>query len=211
MARRLKLSFYAGYKALDYLDDAVAGDTASIDRISGYLTKIPQYLKQPPKILPPSPKQDDPPYETPHEQQFFNRFPRETAEGERKVPIFVRANQFPMVRYKKPQPYQVTRTLRGLIHAKQRDIDYQQDYNDVYIPMAMQEDKWDKIISKEIGMDWDGDDDTWTRHAMAGSKVLQDLSIGRHKRTMEKAFKMVEIVEREQELADKEQAESVLV
>jgi hypothetical protein len=203
------LSFYAGYKALDYLDEAVAGETASVERIAGYLSKVPQYLKQPPRVKLPPPKRIDPPYVTPPEHQFFNIFPRQTVEGERRVPHFVRANGFPMVRWKKPQPNRLTRTIRQLIEAKQKSMDYQMEYEEHYIPMAQHEDQWDLIVQHQMGEVQDEDEETWTKQATRGLNYIKTLRVERHQRTMEKAHRMVEIVEKEQELADKESAERV--
>jgi hypothetical protein len=205
--RRLKLSFYAGYKALDYLDDAVAGEPSGVERIVGYLKTIPAYLKQPPKIPPPPPKHKDPPYVTPPEHQFLNVFPRETVKGERKVPVFVRANGFPMVRWKKPQPDQLTRTMTGLIKGKQKNMDYQTDYEEYYIPMAQNEDVWDSILSQQTGERKEFGENAWGWDAVGGLHYLKALSQERHKRTMDKAYKMVEVVEKEQELADRESTE----
>jgi hypothetical protein len=201
----LKLSFYAGYKALDHLDGAVVGDVASAERIVGYLPKVPEHLKQPPKVKVAPPKPNDPPYVTPSEHQFFNVFPRPTVEGERKVPYFVRANGFPMVRWKKPQPKKLSRVITQLIGAKQKNINFQQDYDEYYIPMAKNEDYWDKLVRQQ--MDEPGQDESWTKHAYEGVNFIKNISMERHKRTMEKAYKMAEIVEKEQELADNERAQ----
>ena len=189
------------------MDDAVAGEADSVQRIAGYLSKVPHYLKQPPKIEPPPPKHKVPHYKTPEEHQFFNVFPRETVEGERKVPFFVRANGFPMVRWKKPQPYTLTRTLRGLIKGKIKNVDYQQDYEEVYIPMAKNEDVWENIIGHQTGIHENVMFGGYTKDAVAGLNVIKEIHRARHRRTMEKAHKMVAIVEREQELADKEKVE----
>jgi hypothetical protein len=198
------LSFYAGYKALDHLDDAVAGEPNSVKRIQDILLKVPEYLKRAPEVKSPPPKRDDPPYETPEEHKLFNNFPRETVKGVRKVPFFVRANGFPMIRYKKPQPYQVTRALKGLIEGKQTNIDYQNDYEEVYLPMAHNEDKWDDSIRAHGGQETEEDETSFTLDAMQGVSGIKEISRERHRRTMEKAFKMVEIVEKEQELASQE-------
>lgn len=201
------MSFYAGYKALDYLDEAVAGETASAERIAGYLSKTPEYLKKPPKVKVPPPKPEDPPYVTPPEHQFFNVFPRPTVEGERKVPYFVRANGFPMVRWKKPQPKKLSRTINQLIKAKQKSVNYQLDYDEYYIPMAKNEDLWDALVKQQMDEPQTVVDETWVKHALDGVNFIKKISMERHKRTMEKAHKMIEIVEKEQELADKERTD----
>jgi len=200
--RRLKLSFYAGYKALDHLDDAVIGDEASINRITGYLSKIPAFLKQAPKVASPPPKRDYPPYVTPPEHQFFNVFPREHVGGKRRVPNFVRANGFPMVRWKKPQPEKLTRTLTGLLKNKQKNINHQMDYDEYHVPMARNEDMWDHIVQQQLSQGSQEAGSTWARDAGMGLREIKKTSIERHKRTMEKAHKMVEIVEKERELAE---------
>ena len=202
--RRLKLSFYAGYKALDHLDSAVAGEQASIDRIAGYLAKIPEHLKQAPKVPLPPPKRKDFPYITPPEHEFLKVFPREHVKGKRKVPTFVRANGFPMVRWKKPQPEKLTRTLTGLIKNKQKNIDYAMDYDECYLPMARNEDAWDHIMWQQTGKGRTEDEHPWAFDANNGLRYLRSLSQERHKKTMEKAHKMVQIVDKEQELADRE-------
>ncbi|KIW06878.1 uncharacterized protein PV09_02554 [Verruconis gallopava] len=202
--RRLKLSFYAGYRALDYLDDAAAGGEASADRIAGYLDKVPDYLKQRRKVEPPPPRPEAPPYITPPEHQFFNVFPREKVEGIRKVPSFVRANGFPMVRWKKPQPVKLSRTLQGLIKSKQESINTLAEYEDYHIPMARNEDVWDHLILQEMSEVKDAQEISWEYSAVEGAQYIKQLSVERHKKTMEKAYRMVEIVKKEQELADQE-------
>jgi hypothetical protein len=199
------LSFYAGYKALDHLDDAVAGETASIQRIIDYLSQVPAYLKKGPDAPPPPlPKRKDPPYHTPPEKQFLNVFPREAVKGERRVPHFVRANGFPMVRWKKPQANNLTRTLRGLIKGKQKSLDAQQDYEEYYMPLARNEETWDSLTRNEMHQRRDEEENSWAKDTFAGLRFIKGISQERHRKTMEKAHKMVAIVEREQELADME-------
>ena len=203
--RRLKLSFYAGYKALDYLDEAVAGEVVSVERIAGYLSSVPRHLRQAPKApLPPPTKRHDSPYVTPPEHRFLNVFPRQVVEGERKVPYFVRANGFPMVRWKKPQPTKLTRTLKGLIKGKQKNIDFQMDYDEYYIPMADNEDTWEHLTRRQTTEQCDDMNSSWSKDALAGLRVIKEISQERHRKTMEKAYKMVAIVEEEQKLANKE-------
>lgn len=204
--RRLKLSFYAGYKALDHLDGAVAGQDASTRKIATYLSEVPASLREPRKLEVAPPPHEDPPYVTPPEHQFFNVFPRAEVEGVRKVPFIVRANGFPMVRWKKPQPPRLSRTLRQLILQKQRSIDYMAVVENYFIPVGQHEDEWDKVLRQEFKLKKE-DAITWASAAEDTQVWLKELSSKRYHETLERAHRMISVVEKEQELADKEREE----
>ena len=205
--RLLKLSFFAGYKAIDHLDGAVAGDAASIERIATSLIRVPEYLKQPPKVKPPPPERDSVPYGIPPEHKFLNNFPRQSVDGERRVPFYVRANGFPMVRYKKPQPETLSRTLRQLITQKQKRFDRIQSITEFYLPVAENEDKWDKILAKQFGSVYNEQDGSW---AAEMQQALEDVNRALKERTLksqELGAHMLGIVNQEQQLADEEALE----
>jgi hypothetical protein len=150
--RLLKISFQAGYKALDHLDGAVASDEQSITHVSNYLAQVPGKLKRPPP--PPSPPRVEPPdhAEPPLEDKFLANFPRPTVDGIRKIPFWVHANGIAFVRYKKPQPYNLSRTLRQLMLQKANRIHVREELEDYHIPLAEYEDAWDGILYKNFGV-----------------------------------------------------------
>jgi hypothetical protein len=206
-SRRVKLAFTAGYTAIDHLDRSVAGNEESTSRIKEYLSQVPSSLKRNPKPKPP-PKPDPDPtiYEPPPEHKFLNVFPRPTVVGIRKVPFLVSAGQLPFVRFKKPQPSNVSRVLRDL--RKQREVRFEQRYalQDYYIPLAEYEDQWDVLVGEqngeiksgmELGLGW--------AHFMRVQRgEISDKISDADRKSKELAATMLDIINSEARLAEKE-------
>jgi hypothetical protein len=210
------LAFHAGYTALDLLDASVAGNATSTAQIASYLSDVPQSLKNIPKrpvkekIRPDPAIQDPPP-----EHKFLNVFPRRTVNGVRKVPFMVDANGFPFVRWKKPQPANVSRVLRQSIKQHQKRMNYMHALTDFWIPLAQYEDRWEEMVRQqcEILQDF-GESMEGELYAQVMREELATVQQRMHekqKRSMELATKMQKIVDREAELAmaEKEQAKEL--
>jgi hypothetical protein len=149
---RLALAFRSGYSALDLLDASVAGDDASTARIQDLVQQMPDALKQPPpppKHLTPKEKNYDhcPP---PEQFKLENMFPRPlgSVEGTRKVPFLVNAAGLPFIRWKKPQPENVSRVLKTKLAVRQRRLDEMDAVESKLAPMAEREDEWDRIVGQ---------------------------------------------------------------
>jgi len=149
-------------------------------------------------------------HEPPPEYKFLNMFPRPTVKGKRKVPFLVSANQLPFIRWKKPQPANVSRVLRSLRDQRDRRFLYKFDLENYFIPLAQYEDEWDKTLVKEFGREMGLQDlshDSW-------ESPMQELLVDvwkslteRHERTKEMTQIMTDIVRTEAELAKKEKDE----
>lgn len=203
--RLLKLHFHAGYKALDHLDGAVAGDQESINRISSYLAEVPEKLKRPPP--PPPPPRVSPPdhAEPPPEHKFLANFPRPTVEGIRKVPFWTQASGHAFVRYKKPQPYSLSRTLRQLMEQKANRVRYQQLLENYHIPLAEHEDAWDDILKENLGLR--RGEGTFRRPMKDCMDEIYEAFMKTEKRSLETAKVMLDVVQKEKDLAIKEREE----
>lgn len=200
------MAFHAGYTALDLLDASAAGDASITAQIASYLSDVPQSLKNNPKryvkeeVKPDTAIQDPPP-----EHKFLNVFPRPTVNGVRKVPFMVNANSFPFVRWKKPQPANVSRVLRQSIKQNQKRISYVHALMDFWIPLAHYEDRWDEIvrqqckIPQDMGLPMEGDlyAPTMREELAAVNMLIHE----KKKRSNELAMKMQDIIDREAELA----------
>jgi hypothetical protein len=149
---RLALAFRSGYTALDLLDASVAGDDASTARIKDLVQRMPDALKQPP----PPPKHCAPKekneahYPTPEEFKLENMFPRPlgSVEGTRKVPFLVNAAGLPFIRWRKPQPENVSRVLKTKLAVRQRRLDEMDAIEGKLAPMADREDEWDRLVGQ---------------------------------------------------------------
>jgi hypothetical protein len=209
--RRIKLSFEAGYTAIDLLDGSIAGNIESTERLQTYLSRVPAYMKQAPKPQP-SPEQDIDPslLEPPPEKKFLNVFPRPlgTVDGPRKAPFFVSANQVPFLRWKKPQPANVSRVLRDISEQRMTRLHNLYHLQDYYIPLAKYEDQWEEILNNEFG-EFGGTDrgSRWVRDMELWSRELNGQILQRDTKSGELMQKFMEIVKIETEFAavEKEQ------
>jgi hypothetical protein len=210
------LAFHAGYTALDLLDASVAGNASSTAQIASYLSDVPQSLKNSPKRrvkeeIKPDPAIQDPP----PEHKFLNVFPRRTVNGVRKVPFMVNANGFPFVRWKKPQPANVSRVLRQNIKQHQKRVSYIYALTDFWIPLAQYEDQWEEIVRQQCEVPQDlGESMEGELYAQVMREELaavHRLIYEKQTRSIELATKMQDIVDREAELAmaEKEQAKEL--
>ena len=159
----------------------------------------------------PNPAIQDPP----PEHKFLKAFPRPTVIGKRKVPFMVCANGFPFVRWKKPQPANVSRVLRQNIKQRQKHVSYVHALTDFWIPLAQYEDQWEELVRQKCniprGMDESTEGDLYVpamrEELMAVSRLISE----KRRRSNELAAKMQHIVDREAELAmaEKEQVKEM--
>ena len=84
------------------------------------------------------------------------------------------------------------------VYGPQHGIDA---YDEHWVPLSKGEDQWDLIVAKAKG-DWidTSFEGSWGGTAMTGRKGLMDAFTARHKKTLNLAMKMVDIVEKEEEL-----------
>ncbi|KAF1817213.1 hypothetical protein P152DRAFT_445337 [Eremomyces bilateralis CBS 781.70] len=208
--RHINLQFVGGYAALDVLDAAAEGDKTSLSRIQSFLKSHPPPADWPKKDrrakqLRKVARRENLPPKAP---SIFDRFPRPTVKGIRKVPQIVNAGNIPFLRYKKPQPESVSRVIRTMIFGQTYQMYRQRTLEEFYIPLAEHEDIWDRIVEKTRGCSRsEGGGEKWqsvyrTQNAEVGAWFKE-----RNKNLRETARKLSDIVEAEQALAEKEAEE----
>lgn len=209
--RRLILNFEASYEAIDYLDAAVAGDEASRSYVLDLLATAPDKIKQRPPItlskdvLKEARKQL---HEKPagFSSVLDRPLPLERLSGKRHVPKLYNAQGIPVLRFKKPQP----ENLSGYINHRSKQQQKRHDTRlrlEREIALAEAEDDWDRIVAEHAGMA-PGDRSTggrlWAEEAiMAHAGVSAKLDAERAK-NQAWSEKLQNIVDREQELYDAE-------
>jgi len=221
---RLALAFRSGYTALDLLDASVAGYRVSTARILELVERMPDSLKQAPQ----APQKHNPPkvknekhYPTAEEFKFENIFPRPegTVKGPRKVPFLVHATGLPFVRWKKPQPENVTRLLQTKIVKRQRRLDDLDAIENQLGPMATLEDNWDSLVKRlkkeesgknqntcvlEVDDQWSG---SFKQDIFEYEGQLRRMFHETDSRSIQLAKRFTAIVLKERELAEKERKE----
>ncbi|KAF2431140.1 hypothetical protein EJ08DRAFT_696813 [Tothia fuscella] len=206
--RRIQLSFEAGYTAIDLLDEAVAGDVESTGRIQDYLERVPDYMKRAPKPKPLPVKELPHPtalFEPPPEKKFLNVFPRKHVEGIRKVPNFVNASQLPFLRWKKPQPENVSRVIRDLYKQRIKRLDYVHQLQDYYIPLAQYEEDWDMHLKREFGaVEGSRDREGWVKPMKEVAWDIERTVKEKDEKSQVLMGEFLDIVKREKELAGEE-------
>jgi hypothetical protein len=222
--RRLRVSFEAGYEAVDQLDGAVAGDESSKEYITFLLGKAPDKAKQTPQ------KKDndengkkanldsakDEVIDRPKTSIFDRPLPLEKLSGKRHIPVLFSANRIPVLRIKKPQPASLSRYIDQRVKSRQEMHD-KHDRLREELTIARCEDEWDDLTDGHC------EDKSGTAEAMSGfnkyaepawtnavSEALSTLS-ARMRAWKEKnrimAEKMQAVVDRETELYEKEKME----
>lgn len=223
---QLRVSFEAGYEAIDLLDAAVTGIEESKDRILKLLEDAPLKARQaytgPSIPVTKREKIDKASVENtavpakPKHSLFDRPLPLSELSGKRHVPRLVNANHIPILRVKKPQPEHLSGFLSHRIKQRQKRYDRKDRIIDE-LSVAEGEDEWDDIIdeiqekeNRHIGqaMTADGDDDPSWCEALDAElfKVNRQLS-GEKRKNKEMAEKMQAVVDRETALFEEERAE----
>lgn len=228
--RHLNLQFTAGYavraamlksihlvslltctkkKALDVIDAAIEGDAQSLSRIQSLLKERPppeNWMKKNKRAKYLAKLEHDA-NRPPKAPSIFERFPRPTVKGIRKVPFIVNANGIPFLRYKKPQPENVSRSIRNMVNSHNEQIYSRRVLEEFYLPLSEYEDEWDEIL--RVNGCWRSgiEEPTWLE-AYEGQldEVNTRLDIW-DQTILETGKKLFDIVKAEQALAEKEAEE----
>ncbi|KAF2461058.1 hypothetical protein BDY21DRAFT_315015 [Lineolata rhizophorae] len=208
--RLLGNAFSAGYRALDLLDKAAAGDAASISHLQALFPRAPSHLTRAPRPKPPARKGPSPP---PPGQKLLEVRPRPTVSGIRHVPRYVRANRFPMLRVKKPQPKVLSGMIRNRLKALQRWTEQMDAINMDQVPAAQLEDRWELDMDALRGVSPPSDaekaenDASFTDAENESMSTIAHRLIRLRKKSRDNAVRMLDIVEQEKALAKKEREE----
>ena len=214
--RRLRVSFEAGYEAIDLLDNAVAGNTESQERIASLLERAPARAKEPAPLkeinsrkVNKANQSDD--GVTRVKKSIFDRpLPLDQLSGKRHVPVLFNANWIPVLRIKKPQPEHLSGYIRGRIEERQKWSDQKLHLEGLQY-IAGLEDKWDDLIEdfsgeKAMG-DECGNEGSWEDAIEYSLMDIQRKIAKRKEVNRIMAGKMQAVVDREQALVDKEREE----
>jgi hypothetical protein len=224
--RWMKLTFEAGYEAIDRLDAAVAGDEEGGTYILGLLEKAPERIKQtPPTTLTKrqlrlirqrqrdaNPASADEQEQKPKKPSIFDRpLPLDQLSGRRHVPVFFNAQGLPVLRIKKPQPQSLSTYINGKLKQKQKWDDERHRLDDE-LDLARAEDAWDRIIAAENpGVEGSCGsaerEPNWQAALFAARQDIFDKMTAQRRRNVEVAARMQEVVVRERELFEKERKE----
>ncbi|KAK4974782.1 hypothetical protein LTR66_011028, partial [Elasticomyces elasticus] len=215
-ARLLKDAFTAGYEAIDYLDASAAGNVESTTYISSLLDRLPKHLTRTPKrpkLPPPSPSSTRP---TAPKLTLFDRpLPLDQLSGLRHVPKLVNAQKLPMLRLKKPQPHILNQIIGHHAHQRERRHELMQSLQS-QLSLADAEDAWDVVVERETGVGASSsvahrkggaEEPDWREAFMLGVRELGDLLSAEREGNRKMAERMVEVVEREREMFEREKAE----
>ena len=219
---RLKVSFEAGYEAIDRLDAAVGGDEGSQNYILDLLERTPAKVKEPKPAPPLSRKKrrtdavdhEGRNTEKPRLSLFDRPIPLEKLSGKRHVPVLFSANRIPVLRIKKPQPASLSRFIRQRIEQRQEWHDRRHRLTGER-HIACCEDEWDSLMSEATGTTLegpmlageDGEEPDWEDAIIDASADVQEKLNAESAKYKVMAEKMQAVVDREQALYDQEKKE----
>ncbi|KAK4634262.1 hypothetical protein CLAFUW4_00269 [Fulvia fulva] len=227
--RQLNVCFTAGYEAIDYLDDAVAGDEESKSRVLDLLQRTPDTAKRPPeRVITTAMKEAErkeknraarEEYEAYPKLDLFARpLPQEMLSGKRHVPILFNANHIPVLRLKKPQPHSLSVYINSRVVQRQKRHDLRHKLEEE-LSLAKSEDDWDAIVSGQTraygrtSLDTEGKsikEPLWLQEPRAALSQVQQLLDREREKNRVMAQKMQAVVDREQEAFDREEREAAI-
>lgn len=225
---RLRVSFEAGYEAIDHLDAAVGGDEGSRKYILDLLERTPAKVKEPkPPVLVSRKKKrikavdhERANTEKPRLNLFDRPIPLEKLSGKRHVPVLFSANHIPVLRVKKPQPASLSRFIRQRIEQRQEWHDRRHRLTGE-LRIASCEDAWDSLMSEatstleeatstleEAMLADEGEEEPdWEEAIIDAAAEVQEKLNAENAKYKAMAEKMQAVVDREQALYDQEQRE----
>ncbi|KAL9636932.1 MAG: hypothetical protein Q9164_002524 [Protoblastenia rupestris] len=129
--------------------------------------------------------------------------PHVNISGRRHIPKIVNACRFPFLRIKKPQPAQLSRMIGDSITARESRIS-RSDELQKQIWTAEDEDQWDAILSKELGVSESSGNGSWITAPRAALDIIRQSHERAIKKRIDMAVRMTDIVEKEAALATEE-------
>ena len=217
--RRLRLAFQAGYEAIDHLDAAAAGDESSAEYLTSLLDRAPAKVKStpPPNPLPKGKrksKETKPPQSDEHntaapkpESELFSRpHPLSQLSGRRHVPVLFSANRVPVLRFKKPQPENLSGFIKNRIEQRQRRHDRRITLGQE-AEFARYEDLWDSITADQLGEKKNDNEPSWAQAIEDSIRQTQAYINMEGANNAAMAEKMQGTVDREREAFERERAE----
>lgn len=220
--RRLRLSFEAGYEAIDRLDAAVAGKQDDYDYVLDLLEMAPDKVKQAPVFAASGPIRQSirkpdllvlGKYEAPAlpgRSLFARPLPLESLSGKRHIPRLFNASGIPVLRVGKPQPKQLSGFLNSRIKQRQARHDLRARLEGE-LGIANAEDAWESTMVQEYGISVSGmpvvsREPSWTAALTRARWAVNNALNDEKRKNKDMAEMMQGVVDRETDLAHSEKA-----
>lgn len=197
-------------QGLSLIRASLCGDASSSNRITALLAATPSYLKQPPTAPAPGPSKPKYPPLNPNSDAILSR-PRPVVPGRRHVPFLVNANNFPILRVKKPEPHQLGAYIRKKADKRMRRHERRELLGDD-VKLGMAEDQWDFLMRKleqgtvpgrRTGLSEDAD--TWAEAPRNAIKTITEQLRVESVKSQQLTRRMEEVIEKEAALGKVEQ------
>jgi len=224
--QRLRISFEAGYEAIDHLDAFVAGNEESTRHVSKLLQRAPAKIKLPPppshellKVIKRVQAANEARGPTQTKSSILDRpRPLEQLSGRRHVPVLFNANHIPVLRIKKPQPPSLSRFIRQRVLQRQNRHDRRWRLSSEK-ELAKHEDEWDRLVADEVTTTGPklsaqsvggiaavrrGYEPTWTSAITTAAREAQQQIDGEREKNRVMAEKMQAVVDKEKALYEAE-------
>ena len=191
---------------LDRLDQSVSGQSQSTTFIESLVDGLPRGIAHPkPKKIhpPPKPEPKPKPEPSPINNVALAMRPYPEVKGVRRVPVIASANGMPFLRIKKPQPASLAIALHRKLEARTENFETSILLNNYWLPIARQEDEWDKIIGQQHNIR-DTNRNRWADTIRHAYEVNHAAFAEMKERNRAIAARLQDIVDDEQRLADEE-------
>jgi len=221
--RRVVPALERGYAAEALLRTAGNGDSSALSRVHSVLlarqaqasTTREYNAAHPPKQRPP--RVIPAPFPGAPKVLESRPLPFEAFKGRRHVPILAAANgQTPFLRIKKPQSPFLTRVIKDKVKTNQKRLNRIEEIQDKIV-MGEWEDAWERDVreiaqgeGKDFGVGGEGKGETgWTRDLQKAQSQV-GICLDREQRKSRKiGDRMLEIVDKERELREKEKRQKM--
>jgi len=193
-----------GYKTEELLRNAGDGDKVAYSKVLGILKDIQskgdaERARQARNPAPPkTPRRRPEPY--PGADMVLETRPRPLSElsGRRQIPKLISANGMPFLRFKKPQSIYINRIIQDKADQKQKTSDHIKEIA-TSIQWAQDEDRWEDLADIRSGSE-----EPWTKEVWAWKENTFDNVRRIDARAKDISKKMLDIVDQERELFERE-------
>ncbi|KAL1306987.1 hypothetical protein AAFC00_005619 [Neodothiora populina] len=232
----LRNAFTAGHEALDHLHFSATGRQESTSYLADLISRLPAHMAKPPPRAQPAPTEKPasrPPLATGWENSALAARPRPLSQlkgGKRNIPVLVSANRIPILRTQKPVSHALSVYIHARVVQRQRRHDRRWELMEA-ARVAQGEDLWDREIERKLQEARDAEEDgdqageeeeqsstsklvsggarepSWESEIQRALKEVGKSLLREAEKNKSWAAKMVELIDREKETAEKERKE----
>jgi len=157
---------------------------------------------------------------TPKPSIFDRPLPKEQLSGRRHVPVLFNAQKMPVLRFKKPQPENLSGYIAHRARKTQRRHNTRHRIEDE-LEIAKAEDEWDRIIAPHLSvkpqqhgqahrkLKKEDPEPRWDEAVRLAKREISDKLGAEKERNREMRDKMQGIIDRERKLREKEKADGL--